>query len=75
MKKYLLKNVGNFYKANLHVHTTVSDGDFSPEEVKQMYMDKGYSIVGRFLEIRIWFLHLMDVNSNFSRALLSPESV
>ncbi len=45
MKKYLLKNVGNFYKANLHVHTTVSDGDFSPEEAKQMYMEKGYSIV------------------------------
>ena len=45
MKKYLLKNVGNFYKANLHVHTTVSDGDFSPEEVKQMYMERGYSIV------------------------------
>ena len=45
MKKYLLKNGGDFYRANLHVHTTVSDGDFSPEEVKQMYMEKGYSIV------------------------------
>ena len=45
MKKYLLKNVGNFYKANLHVHTTVSDGSMSPEEIKRIYMEKGYSVV------------------------------
>ena len=45
MKKYLLPNTGNFYKANLHVHTTVSDGDFTPEEIKKMYLEKGYSIV------------------------------
>lgn len=36
---------GNFYKANLHTHTNVSDGVFSPLEVKKMYMEKGYSIV------------------------------
>lgn len=36
---------GNSYKANLHCHTTISDGYYSPEEIKKMYMEKGYSIV------------------------------
>ena len=34
MKKYLIPNTGKFYKANLHCHTTISDGKFSPEEIK-----------------------------------------
>ena len=34
MKKYLLPESGNFYKANLHCHTKVSDGAMTPEEVK-----------------------------------------
>ncbi len=45
MKKYLLPEGGNFYKANLHVHTDISDGDESPETVKRMYKDMGYSVV------------------------------
>lgn len=45
MIKYLLPKDGNFYKANLHVHTTVSDGEMTPEETKQAYKDNGYSIV------------------------------
>ena len=45
MRKYLLTEKGNFYKANLHMHTTISDGKFSPEEVKRQYMEKGYSVV------------------------------
>lgn len=45
MKKYLLPQSGNFYKANLHCHTTVSDGALTPEEVKKVYQEKGYSIV------------------------------
>ena len=45
MRKYLLPKDGNFYKANLHMHTTVSDGNMSPEEVKRVYKEKGYSIV------------------------------
>lgn len=45
MKKYLLPEGGNFYKANLHCHSTVSDGKRTPEEIKAVYMEKGYSVV------------------------------
>ena len=45
MRKYLLPEGGNFYKSNLHVHTTVSDGEMTPEEVKRVYSERGYSIV------------------------------
>lgn len=43
--KYLIGGKGNFYKANLHTHTTVSDGAFTPEEIKELYLKRGYSIV------------------------------
>lgn len=36
---------GNWYKANLHTHTTLSDGDVNlPVRVKQ-YRDKGYQVL------------------------------
>ena len=45
MKKYLLPPGGQFFKANLHCHTTCSDGKLTPEEVKEAYKAHGYSIV------------------------------
>ena len=45
MRKYLLPKEGSFYKANLHCHTTVSDGCMSPEETKNIFKGKGYSVV------------------------------
>ena len=45
MRKYLLPEWGNFYKANLHMHTSVSDGVTSPEDVKAAYKSRGYSVV------------------------------
>lgn len=45
MKKYLIPKEGNFYKANLHCHTTVSDGAMTPQEVKDYYKAHGYSVV------------------------------
>lgn len=45
MKKYLLPENGNFYKANLHCHSTFSDGAWTPEELKEKYMRHGYSII------------------------------
>ena len=45
MRKYLIPDEGKFYKANLHSHSTVSDGHFTPEEMKEKYMEKGYSVI------------------------------
>lgn len=41
----LLKKNGKFYKANLHCHTTFSDGKMTPGEVKEYYLKNGYNIV------------------------------
>ena len=45
MKKYLLSENGNFYKANLHCHTTCSDAHLTPAQIKELYKGMGYSIV------------------------------
>jgi len=45
MRNYLIPQNGNFYKANLHMHSTVSDGRMTPQEVKEAYMSHGYSVV------------------------------
>ncbi len=34
-----------YYKANLHCHSDLSDGTYTPAELKQLYRDRGYSIV------------------------------
>ena len=33
------------FKANLHSHSTLSDGSLSPEELKRVYKENGYSIL------------------------------
>ena len=45
MKKYIISPELNWYRANMHCHTTVSDGNFTPEKIKEVYKDMGYSIV------------------------------
>ncbi|MBE6713334.1 MAG: hypothetical protein E7580_07445 [Ruminococcaceae bacterium] len=45
MQKYLLPEKGTFYKANLHTHSTFSDGHLTPEEIKDYYRSHGYSIL------------------------------
>ncbi|MBQ9069726.1 MAG: hypothetical protein IJY23_00040 [Clostridia bacterium] len=45
MRKYLLREDGNSYKANLHVHTNISDGGITPEEAKEGYKSHGYSVL------------------------------
>lgn len=64
MKKYLLPNGNRFYKANLHVHTTVSDGDMTPEEIKRLYLEKGYSVVA-FTDHEIMVPHVELTDENF----------
>lgn len=41
----LIPKEGRFYKANLHSHTTVSDGNLTPEEMKEKYKAAGYSVI------------------------------
>ncbi len=45
MKKFLLSPNVNSYKANLHCHSNISDGRRSPQELKKMYKDNGYSVL------------------------------
>lgn len=45
MKKILFGSKKNLYKGNLHCHSNLSDGKFSPEELKRSYKKKGYSIL------------------------------
>ncbi len=71
MKKYLLPQNGNFYKANLHCHTTVSDGKYTPEEIKERYMEKGYSIVA-YTDHDVLIGH-KDLNDNNFLALHGYE--
>ncbi len=43
--KHLFPQVKKYFKANLHTHSTISDGRFTPQQVKKMYKEKGYSIL------------------------------
>ncbi|MCR5522124.1 MAG: CehA/McbA family metallohydrolase [Clostridia bacterium] len=48
MKQILLPEKSEnirYYRANLHCHSTVSDGRKTPEELKRDYMKHGYSII------------------------------
>lgn len=61
---YLLPEQGTFYKANLHCHTTFSDGLLTPEEVKKAYKDKGYGVVA-FTDHRNYQWHRELDDENF----------
>ena len=50
------------FKANLHSHSTLSDGDFSPEELKRIYKERGYSI-----------LAITDHDCPYSHSAMSEE--
>ena len=45
MKKILISPEKNQYKANLHCHSTLSDGSRTPLELKAMYKEHGYDIL------------------------------
>lgn len=42
---YLISPSKKQYKANLHCHSVLSDGKKTPQELKEMYKEKGYSIL------------------------------
>ena len=45
MHKHLLPQVKTYFKANLHTHSTISDGKLTPVEVKEAYKALGYQIL------------------------------
>lgn len=45
MKKVLLDSGLNFYKGNMHCHSTQSDGRLTPNELKTLYKSHGYSFL------------------------------
>ena len=45
MKRVFIDKESRYYKANLHTHSTFSDGSLSPEELKAEYKKRGYSIL------------------------------
>ena len=71
MKKYLLPENVNWYRANMHCHTTCSDGALTPEEVKEAYKNMGYSIVA-YTDHEILLDH-SDLNDENFLALTSSE--
>ena len=64
MKKILLGNSKKYYKANLHCHSTISDGAKTPEELKEMYMNQGYSIIA-YTDHDIMLPHFELADENF----------
>ena len=45
MRKILLDANKNFYKGNMHCHSNLSDGYYTPEELKELYKGKGYNFL------------------------------
>ena len=71
MKKYLLPHGVNWYRANMHCHTTISDGSLTPEQVKEAYKNHGYSIVA-YTDHEILLDH-SDLNDENFLAITSSE--
>ena len=71
MKKYILPENVNWYRANFHCHTKCSDGFYTPEKVKEIYKGHGYSIVA-YSDHEILLDH-SDLNDDEFLALTSCE--
>ena len=45
MSKHCIFPHSRFFKANLHCHSTISDGRKTPEELKRIYRENGYAVL------------------------------
>ena len=43
--KHLFSSTAKFYKVNLNCRTNLSDGQYTPAEIKELYKSQGYSAV------------------------------
>ena len=64
MKYILLPENKNYYRANLHCHSVLSDGVKTVEELKRDYMAHGYSIIA-FTDHDIFITHNDLTDENF----------
>ena len=64
MKKSLFPDGGVWLKGNIHSHSTVSDGMFSPRELAELYRDHGYA-----------FLSMTDHNVLVSHSELPEDQI
>lgn len=71
MKKYLLPEGKQAYKANLHSHSTLSDGNLSPEELVKAYREHGYSVLA--ISDHEFMLDHSDLNTDDFLTLSSYE--
>lgn len=55
-KVFLLDENKNRYKANLHCHSTISDGIHSPQQLKELYKSNGYSVLA-YTDHEVLVLH------------------
>ena len=76
MRVDLLPRDGQFYKANLHSHSTLSDGAYTVEELKDIYKANGYSVFaftehGKYHDLRRLddadFITLPSYEANLTR--------
>ena len=71
MKNQILLPESGYFKANLHCHTTLSDGEFTPQQMKEAYKAQGYSIVA-FTDHRK-YAHHTELNDQEFLALAALE--
>lgn len=62
MNIYPFKGYSNWYKGNLHCHSTVSDGALSPKEVVELYRSNGWNFLA-LTEHRI-YTHWQEFDSD-----------
>lgn len=71
MRQYLLPESGRFFKVNMHSHSTLSDGNQTPEQLKEAYKAAGYSAIA-FTEHEV-MLDLSYLNDEDFIAITSFE--
>lgn len=64
MKYELIRKNIKQYKTELHCHSNVSDGKFSPSELKKLYKERGFSVVA-FTDHDIFVTHNDLTDDNF----------
>lgn len=69
--KNILLPAGNYYKANLHCHSTYSDGHYTVEEIKKIYKEAGYSVIA-YSDHNVLIDH-SDLNDDDFLAITSTE--